>query len=88
MTEDLQIIYKRPNLTWTWSLSITKSFEGQLPCLFRWEICVRIKETSVPRVKGYLFSSEMTPNVINDYKTSLSLEHVEHLVFLSKIISF
>jgi len=46
------------------------------------------KGTSVPRMKGYLFSNEMAPNVINDNKTSLSLEHVEHLVFLSKIISF
>jgi len=26
---DLQIIYKRLNLTWTWRLSIAKSFEGQ-----------------------------------------------------------
>lgn len=66
MTVDLQIIYKRLKLTWTWSLLIAKSFEGQLPYLFRWEICVRIKETRVLRVKGYLFSSEMAHNVIND----------------------
>lgn len=38
-------------------------------------------------MKGYLFSSEMVPNVINDNKT-LSLEHVEHLVFLSKNYKF
>lgn len=81
-TVELQITCKRLKLTSTWRHSIEESFEGQLPYLFRWEIFVRVKGASVPRVNSYLFSSIVVPNVINDNKTSLSLEHVEHLVFL------